>query len=206
MGAACVARRQAAAMPGDDKANDNDFTYDDDTIVPFWYTSTGHIVRWVIFLCILVLFLAYVLGGYIHAKKRMRKGLPPLAYHRWLVPRHELARVDPRYALPPQHPMYAAAAANNTNYHYRPGYQNQYDPSYNMQSNMPPPPPMYDPNAPRPPMYEAPQGGTKMAPNQEYEAPPGPPPPPAVAATGTAEAAAQPVRRDDTGSTNPFRA
>lgn len=129
----------------------------------------------------------------------------------WLVPRHELARVDPRYALPPQpHPMYAAGAANNnnnSNYHYRPGYQNQYDPSYNMQSSMPPPPPMYDPNAPRPPMYEAPQGGTKMAPSQEYEAPPGPPPPPpTAAAAATGEATAQPVRRDDTGSSNPFRA
>lgn len=61
---------------------------------------------------------------------------------------------------------------------------------------------MYDPNAPRPPMYDGPQGGTKMAPNQEYEAPPGPPPLAAAAPMATV----QPVARDDTGSTNPFRA
>lgn len=71
--------------------------------------------------------------GYWHAKRRIQKGLAPLAYHRvrlfssslpptqihlpaihttntsppqWLVPRAQLARVDPRYA-------YAAYPPNN---------------------------------------------------------------------------------------------
>ncbi|KUI57099.1 hypothetical protein VP1G_04405 [Cytospora mali] len=169
--------------------------------VPFWYTKDGYIVKWVVFLTLLVTFTAWVTIGHIHARRRLRKGLPPLAYHRWLVPRAALARVDPRYAYPPPPP------GNNTNYYYRPGYQNQYDPSYNMQ-NMPPPPPMYDPNAPRPPMYEGPQGSSKTAPNQDYEAPSGPPPTQQqqqAAPAETTTAAAQPVGRNDTGSSNPFR-
>lgn len=99
-------------------------------------------------------------------------------FPQWLVSRAELARVDPRYAYP---------QATYTN--YRPGYYQQYPPGYNMQ-NMPPPPPMYDPSAPRPPMYDGPQGGTKLAPTQDYEAPPPGPPP---------------AQRNDTGSSNPFR-
>lgn len=104
-------------------------------------------------------------------------------FPQWLVSRAELARVDPRYAYP---------QATYTN--YRPGYYQQYPPGYNMQ-NMPPPPPMYDPSAPRPPMYDGPQGGSKLAPTQDYEAPPPGPPPPGP----------RPAERNDTGSSNPFR-
>lgn len=99
-------------------------------------------------------------------------------FPQWLVSRAELARVDPRYAYP-----------QSTYTNYRPGYYQQYPPGYNMQ-NMPPPPPMYDPSAPRPPMYDGPQGGSKLAPTQDYEAPPPGPPP---------------AQRNDTGSSNPFR-
>lgn len=203
MSAAYLVQRQAAAAAtptptattgDDDIYYGYGYGYGDDRLVPFWYTRTGLIVKWVVFLSLLVFFTAWVTLGYMHAKKRMQKGLPPLAYHRWLVPRAQLARVDPRYAYPPQ-----TTNPNGTNY-YRPGYQAQYDPSYNMQ-NMPPPPPMYDPSAPRPPMYEGPEGGSKTAPSQEYEAPPGPPP----AQAQTPATAAQPVGRNDTGSSNPFR-
>jgi len=48
----------------------------------FWWTRTGQIVRWSIFFGIFFLFLAYMVGGYYHAKRRINKGLPPLAYHR----------------------------------------------------------------------------------------------------------------------------
>lgn len=99
-------------------------------------------------------------------------------FTQWLVSRAELARVDPRYAYP-----------QSTYTNYRPGYYQQYPPGYNMQ-NMPPPPPMYDPSAPRPPMYDGPQGGSKLAPTQDYAAPPPGPPP---------------AQRNDTGSSNPFR-
>ncbi len=93
----------------------------------------------------------------------------------------ELARVDPRYA-------YAAQPAGYAN--YRPEY-------YGMQNMQMPPPPVYDPSAPRPPIYEGPDGATKIAPSQwtdqpahrpnddEYQPPPGPPPAAAVQPTNT---------------------
>ncbi|KAH8905896.1 hypothetical protein BR93DRAFT_998044 [Coniochaeta sp. PMI_546] len=160
----------------------------DDSYVPFWYTRTGIIVKWSLFLGIVILFSAYLFIGYTHAKKRIARGLPPLAYHRWLVSRGQLASVDPRYAYP-------APAGFAT---YRPP-QNEYG-MYAM------PPPVYDPNAPRPPMYYGPTEqdvGTKVDPDQsrpayqqptvteEYEAPAGPPP--------------SAVRPQGTGNSNPFR-
>ncbi|OIW24002.1 hypothetical protein CONLIGDRAFT_564448, partial [Coniochaeta ligniaria NRRL 30616] len=162
-----------------------------DGYVPFWYTRTGIIVKWCLFLGLVLLFSSYMLIGYMHAKKRIARGLPPLAYHRWLVSRGQLARVDPRYAYP-------APAGFAT---YRPP-QNEYG-MYSM------PPPVYDPNAPRPPMYYGPPAaeqdvGTKVDPDQsrgqhqqpavtteEYEAPAGPPP--------------SAMRPQGTGGSNPFR-
>lgn len=141
-------------------------TFDDDGDVPFWWTRTGIIVKWSIFLAIVVGFMLWLVLGYMHAKRRINKGLKPLAYHRCLVGRAELARVDPAYAYP---------QATYTN--YPPpgaGY-------YGMQ---PMPPPVYDPN--RPPQYPGgpapppPMGGSKVDPEQgagDYAPPPGPPPP-----------------------------
>ena len=45
-------------------------------------SQTGVIVKWSLFLGLLVFITLYLLIGYTHAKKRIRKGLPPLAYHR----------------------------------------------------------------------------------------------------------------------------
>lgn len=153
----------------------------------FWYSREGYIVKWSIFLGLVGIIAIYIIGGYIHAKRRLKKGLLPLGYHRWLVSRRDLARVDPRYAVP-------------NNAWYRPGYHNNayynnpQNPNgnyYGMNSNMAPPPPMYDP-AGRPPVYDGPEGGSKVAPNQwtdgprhgqvpgqgaeDYTAPQGPPP------------------------------
>ncbi|KAI0126623.1 hypothetical protein BJ170DRAFT_413683 [Xylariales sp. AK1849] len=165
--------REALLTPRQD--NNDRLLGESNREVPFWWTKTGIIVKWSIFLGFLVIFTAYVLGGYMHAKRRIRKGLKPLGYHRWLLPRAELARVDPRYAYP---------QANYTNYAQGPGY-------YGMQAM--PPPPVYDPN--RPPMYEGgpPMGATKLDPAQtgNYAPPPGPPPPAAV-------------RPERTGNSNPF--
>jgi hypothetical protein len=44
--------------------------------------QTGQIVRWSIFFGLFVLFMLYMIIGYWHAKRRIAKGLPPLAYHR----------------------------------------------------------------------------------------------------------------------------
>lgn len=89
-----------------------------------------------------------------------------------LVPRAQLARIDPAYAYP------QATYAN-----YAPAPQGGY---YGMQ---PMPPPVYDPN--RPPMYPGgppPQGGNKIDPEQggsDYAPPPGPPPPATQRPTNT---------------------
>lgn len=106
---------------------------------------------------------------------------------KWLIPRTELAKVDPRYA-------YAAAPAGYAT--YRPEY---------VGMHAMPPPPVYDPT--RPPVYEGPDGASKVDPSQrrdeptnrpadqqadEYAPPPGPPPA-AVTANHTGS------------SNNPFR-
>ncbi|KAK0730366.1 hypothetical protein B0H67DRAFT_548333 [Lasiosphaeris hirsuta] len=151
---------------------DDGFIDEDSCYVPFWYTRTGVILKWSLFLGLTALIGLYILLGYLHAKRRIAKGLAPLGYHRWLISRSQLARVDPRYQYP---------AANAMPYNPN----NQY---YNMHAM--PPPPVYDPN--RPPMYPGPpgppDGATKVDPSQqdtgveparrfdEYQAPPGPPP------------------------------
>ncbi|KFA63016.1 hypothetical protein S40285_07242 [Stachybotrys chlorohalonatus IBT 40285] len=142
--------------------------------IPWWYSHTlilnqdGIIVKWAILLSFVVLMFAYFVGGYLHARWRLKKGLAPLAYHRCLVARRTYSE--------PTYPMY------NT---YRGDYGMHYAP----------PPPVYDGS--RPPMYEGPGAEhSKVDPSQwrseptrrpaegnnapEYDAPPGPPPPPAM--------------------------
>ncbi|KAH9892059.1 hypothetical protein F4778DRAFT_321614 [Xylariomycetidae sp. FL2044] len=154
---------------------------DDGRLVWFWYTKEGVIIKWSLFLGIVILFSAYLVGGRIHAKRRLAKGMKPLAYHGWLLSRQERARVDPQYAWPQaQYSRYQPAG---------PGPQQQQQ-QYGMYAM---PPPVYDPN--RPPMYEGgpdPMGGSKVDPQQTgfetarppqqgggdvYAPPPGPPPP-----------------------------
>ncbi|PMD61523.1 uncharacterized protein K444DRAFT_628549 [Hyaloscypha bicolor E] len=159
----------------------------------FWWTRTGQIVRWSIFFAILGLFIAYMIIGYWHAKRRISRGLPPLAYHRWLLNRQQRARYDPSYQNP--HVFYTS--------YPQPGGQ------YGMN---PMPPPMYDPNG-QPPVYQPPAGASKVDPSQwrseptrrpaesgeqapEYDAPPGPPPAPVVHANHTGSS---------TVSNNPYR-
>ncbi|KAI0396501.1 hypothetical protein F5Y17DRAFT_419337 [Xylariaceae sp. FL0594] len=145
-----IARRQYV---NDDDGND----------IWFWYTTPGIIIKYVVFLTILLLLFAWIVGGRVHAKRRLMRGQKPLGYHAWLLSRRERALVDPAYRWP--HDTYYGV--------YRPGYHghpsandnnNNHPESYGMHAM--PPPPMYDPT--RPPMYE------------------GPPPPPAVGAPNAA--------------------
>ena len=46
------------------------------------FNKTTIIIKWIILAVILILIIGLFGGGYIHAKRRMRKGLAPLAYHR----------------------------------------------------------------------------------------------------------------------------
>ncbi|KAI1004519.1 hypothetical protein K3495_g3690 [Podosphaera aphanis] len=154
----------------------------------FWWTKTGQIIRWSVFFGIITILTLYTLIGYYHAKRRMKKGLPLLAYHRWLVS-DELREIhDPTYVNPRSYYIYSTGPTG-----------------YGMQAM---PPPLYDPNAPLPPSYRPPNGATKVDPSQwhseptirpqttnvspNYEAPPGPPP--------------AAIRPDQTGApNNPFK-
>ncbi|ROT43603.1 hypothetical protein SODALDRAFT_327809 [Sodiomyces alkalinus F11] len=143
----------------------------DDNGGGWWYSREGYTVRWALFIGVVALIIAYLFGGYYHATRRIRKGLLPLRYHRWMIKRTVLAQIDPRYAPAPRpNATYSYAT-------YRPAD------AYGMGSM--PPPPVYDPSAPRPPAYSPPEGGSKVNPtqqqsgpstSQEYAPPPGPPP------------------------------
>jgi hypothetical protein len=44
--------------------------------------QTAYAIKWAIIAAIILIFCLYFLGGYMHAQRRMKRGLPPLAYHR----------------------------------------------------------------------------------------------------------------------------
>ncbi|KAK4132515.1 hypothetical protein BT67DRAFT_450941 [Trichocladium antarcticum] len=178
--------------------------------VPFWGSKTGVIVKWSLFLGLVVFVALYIFLGHLHAQRRIQNGLPPLRYHRFLVSRSTIARTSPQN----RYPQPASARPYNPD--------NQY---YDMNSM---PPPVYDPNAPRPPMYEPPAGSTKVGSQQhgaeqsqqaagepvEYTPPAGPPPssgqaqdtpaPPAPPAPPSGPPPSY-VQTQTTGNANPFR-
>jgi len=109
--------------------------------------ETTYIIKWSILLGLFGLFFIWLFVGYWHARLRIRKGLQPLAYHRWLAPRRN--------------------APMQNNYAY---YQPNPNRAYGMQS-YPEPPPMY--SGDMPPTYQPPPGGpgvsqhgTKLSPQQ----------------------------------------
>ncbi|KAI1358981.1 hypothetical protein F5Y08DRAFT_320671, partial [Xylaria arbuscula] len=151
----------------------------DDGYVWFWYTTAGVIIKYTIFFSLLLLLFGWVIGGRVHAKRRLRKGLKPLRYHAWLLSRYERAQVDPTYAYP--QPVYRPVYGNNMGGGGGADY-------YGMHSM---PPPVYDPA--RPPVYDGPPVGSKVDPVQgrpeqaqgqpqmqtggdDYAPPAGPPP------------------------------
>ncbi|KAI9171771.1 hypothetical protein HJFPF1_01262 [Paramyrothecium foliicola] len=138
--------------------------------IPWWYTRDGIIVKYSILLGLFILVTGVLVGSYIHARMRMKKGMNPMGYHRWMVSKRQPAHQTG--------PYYSGAGPAP------PGMYNM----YNMA-----PPPVYDPN--RPPVYEGAPVGTKTDPSQwrneptrrpadssdgapEYQPPPGPPPGP----------------------------
>jgi hypothetical protein len=133
------------------------------------------------------LVISYGIFGYWHAKRRVARGLPPLAYHRvcslfeyppfrtntlqWLLSRRQRAQFDPRYRDAVPGDSYSSD-------------------QYGMHAY---PPPVYDPNSAPPPKYQPPEGASKVDPTQRraeasstpvaagepspaYAPPPGPPP------------------------------
>ncbi|KIV89769.1 hypothetical protein, variant [Exophiala mesophila] len=67
----------------------------------WWYSDTAYIIKWSVIAFLVIACLAFFLGAYLHARRRMAKGQPPLRYHRWLVPRRS------RYAFAQAHPEHA---------------------------------------------------------------------------------------------------
>ncbi|KAG5920676.1 hypothetical protein E4U61_007612 [Claviceps capensis] len=157
------------------------YCVDGDCYYSWWNTQTGTIVRWVIFFLLLSLVLLYVVGGTLHAKKRIRNGQEPLAYHRFLVKRH--------FREPPANQQWPNGQQQGYYYFQQQPQQSGFQqPAYPMNDM---PLPAYDPN--RPPVYSGPpEGGSKVDPSQnraptqraqesneapEYAPPQGPPPP-----------------------------
>jgi hypothetical protein len=107
--------------------------------------QTGMAVRYAIVAILFFAILAFFVGGYYHAQSRIRKGLPPLPYHRWMVRRSYYYPPQPRYMYPPEPPRH----------------------SYNMDG-YPPPPPAYNNAEAPPPVYQPPAGATKALADQSF--------------------------------------
>jgi len=101
-------------------------------------------VRYAIVGLLFAFVLFFFVGGYYHARRRIRKGQPPLPYHRWMVRRHFRYAPDTRYAQ-----------------YQQPGR------TYQM-NDYPPPPPAYNQYEAPPPVYQPPEGGSKVMANQTY--------------------------------------
>jgi len=135
-------------------------TYDndgDDDDGMFGYSTTGVAIKWAVVGAILILLVLWLVLGRMHAQRRIRRGQRPMVYHRFLVPRPQRARFYPQ-------PQY-----NSNGPH---GWGGE---GYPMQAY---PPPAYNTDHVPPPVYQPPNGGAKINPDQDWAAvpPPGPPP------------------------------
>jgi hypothetical protein len=103
-------------------------------------------IRYTIIIVIFAIILLYFVGGYLHARRRLKKGLPLKRYHRWMV----------RRSYRQQQPQ--------GNVYYNPN-----QPGYPMQPYQgQPPPPAYNTYAPPPPAYAPPEGASKAMADQNY--------------------------------------
>ncbi|EXJ74124.1 uncharacterized protein A1O5_02418 [Cladophialophora psammophila CBS 110553] len=173
---------------GDGTVGNNNTTGDEVDNGYWWYSPTADAIKWAVVAAILLAFSLYFLAGHLHARRRMQKGLPPLAYHRWLVSRRQKA------AFLQQHPQYANQFAFYRaqqervgpygSYSYAPGSGQ----AYQMGGMYGPPPPAYH-EPEYVPAYTPPQknGPNKVDPDQRYNPPSGPPP-------ARASAAAEPTQ------------
>ncbi|KAM0692553.1 hypothetical protein Q7P36_007107 [Cladosporium allicinum] len=109
----------------------------------WWWSSTGSAVRYTIVSILFFLLIAYFFGGYLHARARLRKNLPPLSYHRWMVSKRHNPHHHPRYYYNPQNPHNNNHPMYNQNPYY--GNGQQHPDMIGMQGGMnPPPPPAYN--------------------------------------------------------------
>jgi len=107
--------------------------------------QSGLTVRYLVVAAFFLAILVFLLFAYFHAQRRIRRGQPPLAYHRWLVSRRQH-----RYT--------------QNSYYQNHGHGQQ---AYGMQ-NHPPAPPAYS-TWDAPPQYQPPTGGSKTLANQNIQ-------------------------------------
>lgn len=139
------------------QTNTDDYDNDDDDNDDLWgYSNTGIAIKWAIVGAILILLVLWLVFGRIHAQRRIRRGQRPMVYHRFLVPRFQRARFHPQAPYPSNGPGWGGEG-------------------YPLQAY---PPPAYNTEHVPPPVYQPPDGGSKIDPHQDWAAvpPPGPPP------------------------------
>ncbi|KIW65633.1 hypothetical protein PV04_07875 [Phialophora macrospora] len=182
MGVSAILKRQ------DPTGDDNARTIVCDEFGCRDYNPTAYAIKWAIIAAIFLIFSLYFVGGYLHAKRRMKRGLPPLAYHRWLVTRRQKA------AFANQHPQYAGQFSfyRAQQAHAGPGgYGSAHGQTYQMGG-------MY--GGPPPPAYNEPEyvppytGPNKVDPDQRYTPPSGPPPAATATTAPAVPAAPEPAR------------
>ncbi|RMZ78085.1 hypothetical protein DV737_g4004, partial [Chaetothyriales sp. CBS 132003] len=123
----------ATAVTGDggsgfDNAND------------WWQLQTAIMVKWAIIGALFVGLLALVLGGYLHARRRMQKGKPPLSYHKLMAFYAAHPNLAESQAYFQRHPRLQSAFVP----HYGPGHAASAEAGlYPMASYAGPPPPAY---------------------------------------------------------------
>ncbi|EXJ57064.1 hypothetical protein A1O7_07408 [Cladophialophora yegresii CBS 114405] len=161
MGVLTILKRQVST-------EDDNTPYVCDSFGCYEYSRTAYAVKWAIIAAIFLIFSLYFIGGYLHAQRRMKRGLPPLAYHRWLVTRRQKA------AFVHSHPQYAGQfsfyrAQQQAGYGHGHGHGQAYQMG-GMYGHGPPPPAYNEPE------YVPPYSGpNKVDPDQRYSPPSGPP-------------------------------
>ena len=155
----------------------------------WYYSSTAYYIKWAVVAAIFLIFIGFIIGGYIHAKRRMKKGLAPLAYHRVrffatlftfsLTNKTSgcfpAANVKPSTTHTPsclKHTDTTLISKTSVSIGLgmviREGMRIRWD-------HTGPPPPAYG-HEDYVPAYTPPQGPNKVNPDQSYHAPQGPPP------------------------------
>ncbi|KAL8776623.1 MAG: hypothetical protein Q9213_008196 [Squamulea squamosa] len=127
----------------------DDVIYDDNYHDSWWYSDTAEAIKWAVVAAIIFGIFLFLAGGYIHARRRVRRGQAPLRYHRWLLPRSQRRNVPSRSFT---------------------FYQHQQSP-YEMNPYPAPPPAYRNHEGPPPPQYEPPQGASKANPDQHTFSP-----------------------------------
>ncbi|CAF9933159.1 MAG: hypothetical protein GOMPHAMPRED_007162 [Gomphillus americanus] len=103
------------------------------------------IIKWAVIGGLFAVLLAWIVIGHVHARRRVRKGRPLLAYHRYLI---SSSAVPSPYAAN----SYTLQRVDDPNYYA-------------------PPPPAYDPKAPSPPSYQPSAEGDASSPVEELPKP-----------------------------------